>query len=126
MEPITLRLQPELADDLQQEAKEVGFSNRSESVDHIGGRVILSDGGESNRTGRGASSKRAREGNLRNGPSLSAADRRRRDSVATHDRCPDGWTATGRAGRRVAGSLGQPCAHRALSRRPAAPSHRTP
>ena len=63
---------------------------------------------------------------LRDGPSLSAAIRRRRDSVATHERCPDGWTATGRTGRRVAGSLEQPYAHRALSRLHAAPSHRTP
>ncbi|MFC7072646.1 DEAD/DEAH box helicase family protein [Halovenus rubra] len=105
---------------------DIEFRTAQGSVDHIGGRVILSDGGESDRTGREASSKRARERNLRDEPSLSAADRRRRDSVATHDRCPDRWTATGRTGRRVTGSLEQPCAHRALSRRPAAPSHRTP
>ncbi|OYR85476.1 hypothetical protein DJ84_02565 [Halorubrum ezzemoulense] len=35
----------------------------------------------------------AGELSLRGGPSLSAADRRRRDSVATHDCCPDRWTA---------------------------------
>ncbi|PHQ43278.1 hypothetical protein Z052_04925 [Halorubrum sp. C191] len=36
----------------------------------------------------------AGEHNFRDGPSLSAADCRRRDSVATDDRCPTRWTAT--------------------------------
>ncbi|OYR59075.1 hypothetical protein DJ83_13415 [Halorubrum ezzemoulense] len=68
----------------------------------------------------------AGELSLRGGPSLSAADCRRRDSVPIHNCCPDRWTATGRTGRRVVGSLEQSYAHQALSKRPATPSHRTP
>ncbi|OTF01236.1 hypothetical protein B9G49_04045 [Halorubrum sp. SD683] len=47
----------------------------------------------------------AGERNLREGPSLSAVDRRRRDSVATHDHYLNRWAATGRTGCRVADSL---------------------
>jgi hypothetical protein len=35
MEPITLRLQPPLAEELEQEAKESGFSSRSEYIRHL-------------------------------------------------------------------------------------------
>jgi len=64
--------------------------------------------------------------NFTTGQSLSAADRRRRDSVATHDRYPNSGTATGRTGRRVVDSLGQPCVRRRLSRLLGVPSHGTP
>ncbi len=60
------------------------------------------------------------------GQSLSAADCRRRDSVATHNRCPNSGTVTGRTGRRVIDSLGQICVHQELSRQHEPPSHRTP
>ncbi|WP_255190797.1 ribbon-helix-helix protein, CopG family [Natronobeatus ordinarius] len=35
MEPITLRLQPDLLDDLDDEADEAGFSSRSEYIRHL-------------------------------------------------------------------------------------------
>ncbi|TKX40250.1 hypothetical protein EXE52_08105 [Halorubrum sp. CGM4_25_10-8A] len=68
----------------------------------------------------------AGELSLRGEPSLSAADCRRRDSVPIHNCCPDRWTATGRTGRRVVGSLEQSYAHQALSKLREASFRKTP
>jgi len=68
----------------------------------------------------------ASEHDFRDGPSLSAADCRRRDSVTTDDRCPARWTATGRTGRQVVDSLEQTCGHQVLSKLREASFRKTP
>ncbi|AAV44479.1 unknown (plasmid) [Haloarcula marismortui ATCC 43049] len=66
------------------------------------------------------------EHDFRDGPSLSAADCRRRDSVTTDDRCPARWTVTGRTGRQVVDSLEQTCGHQVLSKLREASFRKTP
>ncbi|PHQ46144.1 hypothetical protein DJ68_08930 [Halorubrum sp. C3] len=68
----------------------------------------------------------AGEHDFRDGPSLSAADCRRRDSVTTDDRCPTRWTATGRTGRQAVDSLEQTFGHQVLSKLREASFRKTP
>ena len=57
--------------------------------------------------------------------SLSAAISRRRDGVATQERCPDPRATTGRTGCRAVGSLGQLDELRGLSKQRGVPCCRT-